>query len=265
MFYVSEENLSKFLEPEPEDELRPAPKREKAKKDASKSAEPAQPEQSSGPEKTESIEKIESRPVPVEAFLEELEIPPAVDDFAGLDEKEAEDEFEEEAPRGRKRDRDAGGRRPRTLMMRAVDALSRREYSRLELGRKLRGSLREGETPDDVEEVLETLQNRGYLDNARYAASRVRSRAARYGNRRLAGELAQMGVERETIAESLTEAGDEFERARVLWRRKFGRLPQDKKERDRQTRYFASRGFGFDVISRLLSGAGLEDDEEDFG
>ena len=150
-------------------------------------------------------------------------------------------------------------------MMRAVDALSRREYSRLELGRKLRGSLREGETPDDVEEVLETLQNCGYLDNARYAASRVRSRAARYGNRRLAGELAQMGVERETIAESLTEAGDEFERARVLWRRKFGRLPQDKKERDRQTRYFVSRGFGFDVISRLLSGAGLEDAEEDFG
>ena len=74
-----------------------------------------------------------------------------------------------------------------------------------------------------------------------------------------------MGVERETIAESLTEAGDEFERARVLWRRKFGRLPQDKKERDRQTRYFVSRGFGFDVISRLLSGAGLEDAEEDFG
>ncbi len=259
MFYVSEENLSKFLEPEPEDELRPTPKREKVKKDASKSAEPSQPEQSSGPEKTA------SRPVPVEAFLDELEIPPVADDFAGLDEKEAEDEFEEEAPRGRKRDRDAGGRRPRTLMMRAVDALSRREYSRLELGRKLRGSLREGETPDDVEEVLETLQNCGYLDNARYAASRVRSRAARYGNRRLAGELAQMGVERETIAESLTEAGDEFERARVLWRRKFGRLPQDKKERDRQTRYFVSRGFGFDVISRLLSGAGLEDAEEDFG
>lgn len=166
-----------------------------------------------------------------------------------------------EQPRAGRRGRQA---RPRTIMMRAVDYLSRREHSRLELRRKLLGGLSEGETPDDVDAVLDDLQRRGYLDNARYAQSRVRSRAARYGNRRLAGELAMMGVERETIAESLGEAGDEYERARALWLRRFGRRPADRRERDRQVRFLAARGFGFDVIGRLVSGEGFEDLSESF-
>ena len=43
--------------------------------------------------------------------------------------------------------------KPRTLIMRGVDALSRREYSRSELRRKLLRSCSEDESPDDVEEV----------------------------------------------------------------------------------------------------------------
>ena len=85
--------------------------------------------------------------------------------------------------------------KPRTLIMRGVDALSRREYSRSELRRKLLRSCGEEESADDVEEVLNTLESKGYLSNARYAQSRVRTRAARYGNRRLAGELAMMGID----------------------------------------------------------------------
>ena len=98
--------------------------------------------------------------------------------------------------------------KPRTLIMRGVDALSRREYSRSELRRKLLRSCGEDESAADVEEVLNTLESKGYLSNARYAQSRVRTRAARYGNRRLAGELAMMGVDSETISESLEQAGD---------------------------------------------------------
>ena len=143
--------------------------------------------------------------------------------------------------------------KPRTLIMRGVDALSRREYSRSELRRKLLRSCGEEESADDVEEVLNTLESKGYLSNARYAQSRVRTRAARYGNRRLAGELAMMGIDSETISESLEQAGDEFERARTLWQRKFGKPPADRRERDRQVRYLTSRGFDFDVVSKLVS------------
>ena len=80
-------------------------------------------------------------------------------------------------------------------MARAVDALSRREYSRLELTRRLMRSLAEGETFDDVEDVVGTLEKRGYLSDERYAQTRVRVRSERYGNRRLAHELRMMGVD----------------------------------------------------------------------
>lgn len=60
--------------------------------------------------------------------------------------------------------------KPRTLIMRGVDALSRREYSRSELRRKLLRSCGEEESADDVEEVLNTLESKGYLSNARYAS-----------------------------------------------------------------------------------------------
>lgn len=152
--------------------------------------------------------------------------------------------------------------KPRTLIMRGVDALSRREYSRSELRRKLLRSCSEDESPDDVEEVLNTLESRGYLSNARYAQSRIRTRASRYGNRRLAGELAMMGVDSETISESLEHAGDEFERARVLWERKFGEPPADRRQRDRQVRYLASRGFDFDIISKLVNADAVLEEEE---
>ena len=76
-------------------------------------------------------------------------------------------------------------------MMRGIDALSRREYSRLELYRKLMRTLSEGETADDVIAVLDDLQAKGYLSDERYAEGRVRVRSMRYGNRRVAQELRQ--------------------------------------------------------------------------
>lgn len=155
-------------------------------------------------------------------------------------------------------------KKPRSLMARGLDALSRREYSRDELSRKLMYSLVEGETPDDVTDVIAELEKRGYLSNERYAAGRVRTRSVRYGNRRLAAELKLQGVESEAIAEALSEAEPEIDRARAVWERKFGDPPEDYKEKCRQVRFLAARGFSFDVINRVLSEAGdrLDDLEE---
>lgn len=144
-------------------------------------------------------------------------------------------------------------RTPRTILMRGIDALSRREYSRLELYRKLMRGLREGETAQDVEDALDTLTQRGYLSNERYAQGRVRVRQTRYGNMRLAQELHSMGVDSETVREALSQTDDEYERAKSVWDKKFGQKPQDRKERDRQVRFLASRGFSFDIIRQILS------------
>ena len=152
-------------------------------------------------------------------------------------------------------------KKPRSLMARGLDALARREYSRDELYRKLTYSLAEDETEDDVTAVIADLEKKGYLSNERYAAGRVRTRAMRYGNRRLAAELRQQGVETEAIAEALADAEPEIDRARAVWNRKFGEAPLDYHEKCKQVRFLAARGFSFDIINKVLSEAGDRTDD----
>ena len=131
-------------------------------------------------------------------------------------------------------------------MMRGIDALSRREYSRLELYRKLMRTLTEGETADDVIAVLDDLQAKGYLSDERYAEGR------------------EQGVDADAITAAMEQTEPEIDRARAVWQRKFGEAPADYKEKARQIRFLAARGFSFDVISKILSEAGSSADEDDF-
>lgn len=154
---------------------------------------------------------------------------------------------------------------PRSLMTRGIDALSRREYSRKELREKLVQALEAGQSASEVDAVLDELESKKYLSNERYARSRVRMRSARYGNRRLAYELAMKGIDAEEVQEALQEAGDEFERAWAVWSRRYGNPPEDYKEKTRQARFLAARGFGFDMIERVFDKAREEacEDEDD--
>lgn len=154
---------------------------------------------------------------------------------------------------------------PRSLMERGIDALSRREYSRKELREKLVQALEAGQSASEVDAVLDELESKKYLSNERYARSRVRMRSARYGNRRLAYELAMKGIDAEEVQEALQEAGDEFERAWAVWSRRYGNPPEDYKEKTRQARFLAARGFGFDMIERVFDKAREEacEDEDD--
>ena len=154
---------------------------------------------------------------------------------------------------------------PRSLMARGIDVLSRREYSRKELREKLVQALEAGQSASEVDAVLDELESKKYLSNERYARSRVRMRSARYGNRRLAYELAMKGIDAEEVQEALQEAGDEFERAWAVWSRRYGNPPEDYKEKTRQARFLAARGFGFDMIERVFDKAREEacEDEDD--
>ena len=68
--------------------------------------------------------------------------------------------------------------------------LSRREHSRLELGRKL---ARFGEE-DEVRAVLDSLEKEGWLSTQRYAQSVVHRLATKQGTLRIMHELRQHGV-----------------------------------------------------------------------
>ncbi|WP_026638285.1 recombination regulator RecX [Bordetella petrii] len=139
-----------------------------------------------------------------------------------------------------------------SLKARAVGYLSRREYARNELARKLQPYADDGA---DIDAVLDALEKEGWLSTERFAQSLVHRRAARQGTARIVQELRQHGVAEEQVAQ-LREGlrASEFTRAQEVWRKRFGTRPVDRAEYARQARFLAGRGFAHDVIRRLLGG-----------
>lgn len=131
----------------------------------------------------------------------------------------------------------------------AVRLLASREHSRQELAQKLRQ--RYGCSSNELAQLLDKLQEMGYLDDARYAAAFIRSSVARgRGEQRIAYELREHGVSDTIAAQALADAEvDWFALARDQRIKKFGRaIPADHKERARQSRFLAGRGFYTDSI-----------------
>ncbi|HDR8918609.1 recombination regulator RecX [Burkholderia vietnamiensis] len=139
---------------------------------------------------------------------------------------------------------------PRSLKGRALGYLSRREYSRAELARKLAPYVGEDES---VEPVLDALEQEGWLSDARFAESLVHRRASRVGVARIVSELKRHAVG-DTLVEEVNAQLRETEltRAQAVWRKKFGALPQTPAERAKQARFLAARGFSSATIVKLL-------------
>ncbi len=107
---------------------------------------------------------------------------------------------------------------------------------------------------EEVEQLLQWLQQRAYLSEARLVESRINARAARYGNLRIQQELRQLGVAPDEAQQARLKES-ELERARDVWQRKFGgQAPVDAASRARQMRFLAARGFSSEVVRRVLRG-----------
>ena len=138
------------------------------------------------------------------------------------------------------------------LRVAALRLLTRRDHSRAELESKL---AEQAESGEQLASVLDRLQDERLLSDQRFASQRIVSRAKRYGNARLKQELRQQGVSDEDIVAALPEAGDEAERCRSVWARKFSRPPQTAEERAKQMRFLQYRGFSGDAIRRAMQGS----------
>ena len=141
----------------------------------------------------------------------------------------------------------------------AMDLLARREHGRVELTRKLR---QRGALPEMIETALDRLTQEGLLSESRYLESFVSYRArSGYGPLRIREELSQRGLQRSDIDLALRESGIDWqERLEDTWRRKFsGHLPIDTRERAKQGRFLAYRGYSMEMISRLFSGRSMDD------
>ena len=144
-----------------------------------------------------------------------------------------------------------------SLKGRALRLLSGREHSRAELERKLS---RHEEEPGQLARVLDDLQAKGFIDEQRVVESVLHRRAPRLGAARIRQELQAKGLGGDMVVEALQRLrGTELTRAREVWRRKFDAPPRDAAERGKQSRFLAARGFGGEVIHRVLGGSSEED------
>jgi regulatory protein len=144
-----------------------------------------------------------------------------------------------------------------SLKGRALRLLSSREHSRVELERKL--AARE-EEPGQLRRVLDELQAKGFINEQRVVESLLHRRAGRLGAARIRQELQAKGLEPQMVARAVEGLrSSELQRARDVWRRKFDALPADARERGKQARFLAARGFGGEVIGRVLAGGETAD------
>jgi regulatory protein len=145
-----------------------------------------------------------------------------------------------------------------TLRGRALRLLGRREFSRQELGKRLRA---DSETPAELEALLDDLTERGWLSDARYADALVRKRSGQFARRAIAQELKQAGVAPEVSDAALMPADpdEEFAAALALCRRKFRSAPTSPKETARQVRFLQSRGFDVRLALRVLKQRSVAD------
>ena len=109
-----------------------------------------------------------------------------------------------------------------SLKGRALRLLAAREYSRAELERKLRPH---EETPGQLAQILDELQAKDFISEARVVESVIHRRAGRFGAARIKYELLNKGLGAEAVAGAMDSLkSNELERAQGIWRRKFDGL-----------------------------------------
>ncbi|TXH75360.1 recombination regulator RecX [Thiobacillus sp.] len=141
---------------------------------------------------------------------------------------------------------------PGNLRERALRLLARREHSRAELARKLGQA---GFVQHDIEALLDEFEGKNWQSDQRFAESYVADHRARAGSIKLAYDLRQRGVSEAVIERVLNENRDsELERAREVWRKKYGAPPTNTAETSKQIRFMQSKGFSLEIVFRVIDG-----------
>ncbi|MDO9282422.1 MAG: recombination regulator RecX [Methylotenera sp.] len=146
---------------------------------------------------------------------------------------------------------------PKSLRQRALDYLGKREYSYFELAQKLKTYAEEIEgstVAEQIAAILDDFKVRGWLSDARFTEMLVHARKTKFGSTRVASELREKGVADDLIASAVAEVKiTELDNAREVCRKKYKASPISREDWAKQARFLQSRGFGFDVIKKVLN------------
>ena len=146
------------------------------------------------------------------------------------------------------------------LKKRALYYLGKRDYSRVELGRKILTYSESLEVSKaDLESVLNELEEKDWLSDDRFSEQFVLSKKRKFGARKIAHELKLRGVDESIISRVLRVIkDDEFLLAKKIWEKKFNQIPITIDEKAKQIRFMQSRGIEVAIINQIVSGKSPE-------
>lgn len=135
-----------------------------------------------------------------------------------------------------------------SIREKAMDYLSRREHSRVELKKKL---LLKDFLPDEIDSALDKLAKDDLQSDDRFAQNYVRYRQQLgFGPKRIELELRARGISENLIEHYVDARNTEWKKQiKSLWRKKFS---DTLKNQQQQFRFLLYRGYAAEDISQLL-------------
>ena len=140
----------------------------------------------------------------------------------------------------------------KTIRIKAMDLLARREHSVKELLRKLCERYEETEL---IADVVRQLSEDNLVSDSRFAEMYIRSRIGRqFGPIKIKNDLRERGVSEDKIRFALNKANQDWlQLIQELSEKKYGKtLPSEAKETAKRMRFFQSRGFDTDCIRSIF-------------
>ena len=143
------------------------------------------------------------------------------------------------------------------LRNKALKLISYKEYSVNNLSEKLYSyakNLTDDINKDDVNELLEEFEEKGWISDARAVECLVNQKSSRYGLSRMKIELKKLKVCENMVQSALSElASTEFKRAELVLKKKYYNPPVDYNESCKQKNYLFRRGFLLDVCYSVVN------------
>lgn len=130
-----------------------------------------------------------------------------------------------------------------TLKQRALNWLSRRDYSEAQLRQRL---IRLGGQGSEINQVIDWCKAQGYLDQQRFIDMLLRSRISKgYGLTYIIQECRQQKISQQNVLHcELVQQTDWFALAQKVYQKKYGgQAIDDFKERQKRMAYLLRRGF----------------------
>ena len=142
-------------------------------------------------------------------------------------------------------------KRTRYITETAIDSLSRREHSILEIRRKL---TQKSFDEDEINDCIEKLIANNLLSEERFTESYINMRMRRgFGPQRIAQELRERGINDDYFDDFLDRNNPEWRGVmHQQYAKKYGNKPaQEYAEKAKRAKYLQSRGFPLDWVFKI--------------